>query len=395
MSEKTKKVQVVAELKGGTNTEKVVITNLSMIDCQIRLTFRLRPEQFVVIRLYDHQGEKGFSPYNPMKGTVDSFRQSKTDPKVFYAKVSFNDIPKPDQGVERILNPGKFAGLGKSKKIEAKKNSLRGVSVRCHMCLHDEIPFWMLQYRCMLTKANIFGVPSYYQALTGQDFCDYNLIRVAVCPKCYFATNDVNFFQRSKEGEGFTPPPFDKKMIAEFWKEGIEERRKLVAPHEEGFYGEERTLEQALLSYDLGVMTCDAIFKADEEKEEKRRNYTPSRNAVSYLMFKAELLMANNQAEKAEKVLDEVVARLEKIFIYLNDEPSIKAGFLMGMISLYQNDTPRVKKYLSFLRDYNRDGKVKQGSDEFKTLIIKETKMSDAYQDKEDYSKDNLKSFHM
>lgn len=395
MSENIKKVQVVAELKGGTNTEKVIITSLSMLGCQVRLTFRLRPEQFVVLRLYDNQEGKGFSPYGPIKSTVESFRQSKSDPKAFYARLNFNDMVKPDQGVERIINPEKFAGISKPKTITTTKNSIRGILVRCHMCLQDEIPHYVLQFRSMLTKSNIFGVPSYYQALSGQDFCDYNLIRVSVCPKCYFASNDVKFFQRAKEGEGFSPPPFNKKVIADSWNDTIEDRKKIVEPLLDGFYGEDRTLEQALLSYDLAIMTSDEVFKADAAKEEKRRNFTPIRTSISYLMFKAELLMANKQPEEAGKILEEVIERMEKIFPYLNDEPSIKAGFLMGMVSLYQNDLTRVKTYLSFLRDYNRDGKVKKGSDEFKTLQIKETKMSDAYLDKEDYSKDVLKSFHM
>ncbi len=394
MSDGAKPLDFVAELVVGTNTEKVAISALSMTDCTIRLPRSLAPRQFVILRLYENQEDGKPIPFKAIKATVERAQKSKADSRICNAKIRFNDTIRKDHGVTQILFPEKFAQTGKSQSFKTENSCLRGVSVRCHMCGQGDVPFLLLQKRKMLTKENIFGVPSYVKSLPGQDFCDYNLLRMSVCPKCYFSSSDILHFQKPTEKESFPAPPFDKGIILDEWTKSIPQRKKRIESLLDGFFDEKRSFEQALIAYDLGVMTSDEVFKVDKRKDIKYRNYDPKRQAVSYLMFKAELLMSHDQPQAADKTLEEASARLEEIFPFLNDEPCIKAGFLMGMFGLYFDDKKQIRRALSFLRGYNQDGKVKKGSDEYKTLHIKVNKLNEAYEDQADYNKDNLKSFH-
>jgi len=377
-----------AELAVGTSTKKVVISELSMTSCVARLTFRVKPFQRGMLRLIDDKTDK---PFKPIKTTIESVSQKKSDPEAYYTVIKFNDMVKANHGVVQLLkSDNSSADDNEQPVVRANKNSLRVSPVSCRMCAQQHIPFWALQSRSMLTKSNIFEVPSYVEALPRKDFCDFNLIRIIVCPSCYFASNDIQDFKKASTDDELVKPPFKKERIIEHWNANIEERRSLVEPHLNGFFSEERSLEQGLLSYDLAIITSNEIFRADEDKDPKRRNYNPIRKIVYYLLIKAEVLMINDRVEEAQKLLEMVLNRLEEIFPFLNNEPSIRAGFLMGMLGLYFEEYRKVAQNLTFLKGYNQDEHLRKSSDEYKTLTTTTKKLDEAFQNRDEYSKANL-----
>lgn len=394
MSDQATEKRIIAELKVGSKKEKVTISQLSMTSCVARVTFSVRPYQIAILRLYEIKENGEVSAFKSIKSTIESYTHKKSDPKAFYAKIKFSGMVGASQGIVQLMHLGKNTKeIKKDTSIPIRKNSLRIVSVSCRMCSEKHIPFWVLQSRSMITKANIFEVPSYVEAMPGRDFCDYNLLRVIVCPNCFFASSYENDFEKETRKETQLQAPFDKETIVEKWMLNISKRKKLLESHLDGFFGEDRNVKQALLSYDLAIITNDAIFEIEEAKDEKRRDYNMARKSVFYQMFKAELLMTNNQPEAAQKLLKETATRLEEIFPYLNNEPSIRAGFLLGMLSLYFEEYRKVGQYLTFLRSYNQEGILKEGSAEYKTLMTNIKKLDEAFQSREEYSKTKLTRF--
>jgi len=391
MSEETNDEKFIAEIKVGTNTEKVTLSDLSMTSCVARVTFSVRPFQVAILKIYENNGNGQVSAFKPIKSTIESFTHKKSDPKAYYAKIKFNDMVKASQGLVQLIHVRKNTKeVKKYTSIPVHKNSLRVVSVSCRMCSQKRIPFLVLQSRSMLTKANIFEVPSYVEAIPGRDFCDYNLIRITVCPNCYFSSSYESDFEKESGKKSLLKAPFDKEAIVEQWMQNTSERKKLVESQLQGFFDENRNVKQALISYDLAIMTNDAIFKAEEAKDIRRRDYNTARKSVFYQMFKAELLVTNNQPEEAQKLLKETAIRLEEIFPYLDNEPSIRAGFLLGMLNLYFEEYRKVGQYLTFLRSFNQDGILKEGSEEYKTLTTNTKKLDEAFQNREEYSKAKL-----
>ena len=97
--------------------------------------------------------------------------------------------------------------------------------------------------------------------------------------------------------------------------------------------------------------------------------------------------------KKAESLLEDVVVRLEEIFPFLSHEPSIRSCFLLGMLNIYLEEYRTAARYYTFLRQFNKGGKIKQGSSEYKTLSTCTKNLSDALQDRTEFSKSNLKNF--
>jgi len=394
MSDRPVKVNITAEITIGSETEWITINSLSMTSCVARLTFYPKKFQPALLRLFEDKGEEGLFPFQAIKTTIESSSQKSNDPEAYYATIKFKGAIKANQGVIQIMHSYQYPQAEKPKvAITANNSSLRVTPVNCHMCGKKDIPFWALQSRTMVSEQNIFGVPRYTEALSEQQFCNYNLIRVVVCPDCLFASSDSKDFQKQVADGDQPKASFNKGAIIELWNEKLPERKKLLEGKLSGFFGEERSVDQAILSYDLAVITADFIFKADESKSPRARNYTPPRKAVSNMLFKAQLLMDNDRKQETEKILEEANARLEETFLYLDNEPSIKTGFLLGMLGLYLEDYKKVGHYLNFLRTYNQNDTVEKGTKEYKTLTIYTKKLNEAMQDREEFSKSKLKDF--
>jgi len=278
--------------------------------------------------------------------------------------------------------------------MEVTNTSLYITPVTCHMCGEKHIPFWSLQRRTMVTDSNIFGIYQYKKALAGKEHCNYNLVRVTICPNCYFASGHTNDFISESSIKKDLPEPFNKEPIVEKWLASIPKRYTLIEPYLEGLFGEMRSPRQALLSYDLAILSCSAIMKVEEAKSEKARNYAIGVKSAFYMLIKAELLMGYKKGEAADKLAKSALAKLTKIYPYLQREHSVKAGFLTGMLGLYFDIPKVVGQSYSFLQEYDKLNKVRLGTDEHKVLVSSKKKFTEAYQSRAEFSRQNLKGFN-
>lgn len=392
--EKVFKVDVPAELTIANKTQKVTVTNLSMHACIVRTTTRVKMYQKAVLRLFEDKGDNKAYPYNPIKVTIEKFSRKSSDPDAFYVNIKFNKSIRGNQGVVQSLHAVKYNKVEESEPaFSARKNSLRVKLVSCHMCGKENIPFWSLKSHSMLTKSNIFGVPLYVEAISNRDFCDFNLIRVIVCPNCFFASSYISDFHKSTDSPVNSKPLFDRELFLKNWESSKASRKQLVQPYLNSFFSEDRNLDQALLSYDLAIITTDELYNLEEGKDPRRKNYDLVRKSVFYLMIKAELHLANNLAKEAESLLRESIERLEKIFPYLNHTPSIRVTFLLGMLNLYFEEHKKVAQYITCLREFNKNGEIKRGTDEYKVLTTNLDSLNEAFQNREEYSKNKLIGF--
>ncbi|MDH5694249.1 MAG: hypothetical protein OEZ47_14215 [Gammaproteobacteria bacterium] len=279
--------------------------------------------------------------------------------------------------------------------METKNKSLLIIPVTCHMCGAEHIPHLSLQRRTMEAQNNIFGVPQYIKALPGKDFCDYNLIRVTICPKCFFSSAYIDDFISESNLKKEHPEPFDKAPILRHWLEGAAKRREKMESFLENLNGEERSAKQALASYTLAICSCNEVGKLQEARNEKSRDYSGMLRSVNYMLTKAELLMAHKKSQDAKKYAKAALEKLKEIFPYLKRESSIKAGYLIGMLGLYFDSTKTVGQSLNFLREYEKNNKVRAGTDEHKALVSSLKKMTEAYQHREEYSQSQLNGFNI
>ncbi|MDH5545112.1 MAG: DUF2225 domain-containing protein [Gammaproteobacteria bacterium] len=392
---------IIALIKVGADTGKMAITELSMQGCSSLTKLPLTKSQPVILHLLQEKANGKYGAYQPISAVVQSATRDKTN--IYQVTLSFKGAIAANQGVAQILEK-KQGAIARDKQghahsalgmietsLEVTHPSLYVIPMRCHLCDQEHIPFISLQSRTMESKMNIFGVPQYRNALPGKEFCDYNLLRITVCPKCFFASGETSDFIREKEKSA--TEPFSKEVIVEHWLNSIAERQTLIGTNSIGFFSENRSVEQALISYDLAVLSSNALLTIQEQKHERTRNYEVARKGVASMLIKAELLMSNKKPKEAQLILKNALKRLLEIFPFLTKESSIKAAFLMGMLGLYFENGKIAGENLNFLRQYEQNNRIRFNSEEQKTLNTSRKMLEDAYQNRADFSFRALKGF--
>jgi len=384
----------VAELKVGENKAKVELFDITMKSCMAKTKYGIRPYQKGMLQIHSYQNNQLLSSFKPAKVVAESIKQKTGEVDTFYVKLKFNGMVSASQGIVQLLHSTIYEPPdSKEPDKKSKNNALNIELVTCPFCEEENIPFRTLERRSMKSKTNIFGVTKYLQAYPGKDFCDFNLIRIAVCPVCYFASNDVQNFVRTMGNGDVKTASFDASEISAHWLDTSDERKRLLGDCLNDFFNEDRSLEQAILSYQLAVISSDRMFEMGERRGPRLRNYNPARKSLFYLFIIAELFMCDAQENEAEDVLNEIIRRLESIFPYLTHESSIRSAYLLGMLNIYFEDYRQAGKYLTFLRRYNKKDTVKSGTNEYSELLSNLRKLNEVYQSRNEFGRSSLNGF--
>lgn len=302
-------------------------------------------------------------------------------------KISKSAKDNYKQGPQSILDAKKDEmkkGLTEEKRLIPQNNSLLGKYVNCLICKQPNIPFWILRARTMQTQANLFGVTIYKKSREGKDFCDYNLIHVATCPKCQFASNDIRYFSSGQEiAKGFEPG----KMATE-WIETLPARQEKLPEDPLALNAEERSVENAILSYDFAILTFEQMYKIDGK-------HPTLLKLISLQMVQSELLMNAKKREAAEANLKKVAESLGEVFEYLEGESIFRSAALLCFIKMYFKDYVAVGQYMGFLKNYSTKGEMDSSSAEYKAFMLANNRVNEAYSDREQYAYDKLESFHL
>ena len=380
--QRTESDNPIAHIVGNEAECEVVVIDLTLRDCTFRCDRQLTPSSKISLRVKNKQDGTYFEPLSAL---VIGNSVSKADSKSYVIKTKFQQAVVSEHGVHQTMDPEKYMAPKKEKKLESKNNSLMGKYVDCFVCGHQEIPAWVMRSRSMLTKQNIFGVSSYTKPVQGQDFIDYNIAQITVCPSCCFSSGEIHYFSSMINKEC----PFRLEPFKKIWLKDKDERLKRYQQNSEGFASENRTFEQGLLSYDFAVEAYKALIEVTVEGHDAHRKL------VSYYMIMSEMAMSSGQRETAEKLLDDAVGVLTPIFEDLDHVPILRSAKLLALIHLYFRRNAEAGKYLRFFSSYDRDGKFAPGTDQYKEKIVNKQKVDDAFSERDSYAKENLKSFYI
>ena len=372
---------------------KVILTNVDESGFTFRLTKPLMPKVKIRLRVSKiHQSQEPTDReeeyWNVIVCKMLNQRQLKYDGGCYMVRSTFEQKIAFEHGVLQILDPENYAVVSKGGYIETKKNSLHGSRLHCYICDNPEVPFYVLQSKSMKTKSNIFGIPTYLSSAGELDFCNYNLIDVASCSKCGFSSNHKEDFKRLETDN----PHFDCEKFSKEWSEKITPFLKKAQDLGEKYFGEERDVEEGILSYDLAAATFEHLANIETDVRNKREAI---RRKVSMLMVQSELLMENEDRENAEANLKKVVEDLETIFESLEAPVILHVCVLLFQIKIYFNDLQSAAQYMKFMDNYDTEGKLQEGTEEYKELKVNSAKIKATFDDREILTKENLKHFHL
>ena len=371
----------------------VILTNVDESGFTFRMSKPLMPKVKIMLRIskfhQSQQPSEGDEEYwQVIACKMFNQRQLKYDGGCYMVRATFEQKIADEHGVLQILHPESYAVVSKGGYIETKKNSLHGSNLHCYICDNPKVPFYVLQSKSMKTKTNIFGIPSYVSSAGELDYCNYSLIDVASCPKCGFSSTHKDDFKRLDTDN----PHFNSEKFSKEWSEKISPLLKKAQESGENYFGEERDTEQGILSYDLAAATFEHMETIETDVRKKREAL---RRKASMLMVQSELLMENKDREAAEANLNKVVEDLEPIFESLDGSALLHVCVLLFQIKIYFNDLQSAAQYMKFMDNYDSEGKLEEGTEEYKELKVNSAKVKATFDDREILTKENLKHFHL
>ena len=383
--------QAIVEI--GSFKTKVCLTKVDETGVTFRLGKALMPK--VKIMIYVLKSVHSELPligneehWDALDCKMEKQHQVKFDEGSYVVRAHFEQKLFEDHGIMQIMHPENYAVVSDGGFFDTEKDSLLGSFLDCYVCDNPKIKFYVLHSKSMITAPNIFGVSSFVRSAGELKFCDFNLIQVASCSKCGFSSNDKEHFKRIKTSE----PTFSVEEFSKGWEEKIAPLLKKVQDIGEAFYGEERDIQQGILSYDLAIATFEQIASTASNDNVKS---AALRKKASMLMIQSELLMESKNKDAAEANLKKTVEILEPIFESLKGLDILHTCVILFQIKIYLNESQSAAQYMKFLDNYDPDGKLKEGTEEYKELKISSAKLKATFDDREILTKEAMTHFHL
>jgi hypothetical protein len=315
-------------------------------------------------------------------------RQVKFDEGCYMVRATFEQKLADFHGILQIIHPENYAVVSDGGFIKTNKNSLLGSNVRCFICDNPSIKFYVLHSKSMITEPNIFGVSSYISSVGKLDFCDFNLIQVSSCSKCGFSSNEKEHFKSLKTDK----PNFSVEQFSAGWEEKVSPLLKKAQAAADKFYGEDRDTKLGLLSYDLAIASFEQMARFATGVQKKGELL---RKQTSMLMVQAELLMESKERDKAEENLKKVVDLWVPIFERLKGPLMIHVCLLLFQLKIYFNDLQSAAQYMKFMDNYDSEGKLEEGTEEYVELKLSSAKLKATFDDRVLLTKEKMKRFHL
>lgn len=232
--------------------------------------------------------------------------------------------------------------------IKEKNNSL--IQTRFGCFIHDppqEIPVNLLKKDSQMTRSNIFLIPEYIRPLPGFDSCNFLKLEVIVCPKCFFASNRLNFFKHGQQTKHQNLQDEEiRKTILPFLM-----KMKMIGDFAPVFYTHNRTIEQAITAFELAMYSSNALFsKAPQlfpEEPVKIGEYALKAAMLSKLQL---------NEEREAKHLRTAFSILRRQHKDLKGAKYYRILYLLLALSVYMEETAHAKNYFgTMLKKFPED----------------------------------------
>jgi len=225
-------------------------------------------------------------------------------------------------------------------------NSLLARKISCPF--HDSfvaLDRFVLRTGRILTDQTFFDLPVYIHAAPKCDFINYHLLAVAVCPKCFFATNEPSYFHDPSEKKlklHHHSQPTRDMMISR-----TAQRVAIASRISSGFFTEQRTVADALISYDLAISASEVILTCNRHalplEHLRLANY---HLRIAHLM---ELSKASAVDVKARAVL--AMDGLKQAFLTLEGGGLLKATYQLVALTIALGDDKSAYQYITRLTE--------------------------------------------
>ena len=383
-----RKVIFPARLHVRNITEDVVGLDLAEMGCRIKSKYRINILSKLILEFYvpSSKDEGKYVVGDPMGNVIVRWTKPSKQEGYFILGLEFGSKPRENHGISELLVGPRSSSV---EKLSCKNTSLMGHYAECYACGELNIPQFSLKKKAVHVQNNIFGIPTYGEPVPGLDPIDYNRLCLTICPNCHFTGPGDEFFKFSKEDE----PPFPVASFSKRWAEAQAELTEKYEATKEGINGEERSVEQALLSYELATRTFQTLCEVNSSNGAFPGLLAVIRARHAQFCMTYPVESQEKGKERAHELLIEAQTDLDENFAKLDEMQSLLAAQLLIAISIYFKDIDVTGKYMKFLDQFDSREKPDENSQIGKTLLQVRTTVDELYQNRHEYHKDQLKTF--
>ena len=383
-----RKVIFPARLHVRNITEDVVGLDLAEMGCRIKSKYRINILSKLILEFYvpSNKDEGKYVVGDPMGNVIVRWTKPSKQEGYFILGLEFGSKPRENHRIKELLVGPRSSAL---ESMSCNNTSLMGHYAECYACGELNIPQYSLKKKAVHVQNNIFGIPTYGEPVPGLDPIDYNRLYLTICPNCHFTGPGDEFFKFSKEDE----PPFPVASFSKRWAEAQAELTEKYEATKEGINGEERSVEQALLSYELATRTFQTLCEVNPSNGAFPGLLAMIRARHAQFCMTYPVESQEKGKERAHELLIEAQTDLDESFGKLDEMQSLLAAQLLIAISIYFKDIDVTGKYMKFLDQFDSREKPDENSQIGKTLLQVRTTVDELYQNRHEYHKDQLKTF--
>ncbi|MDH5561384.1 MAG: TerB family tellurite resistance protein [Deltaproteobacteria bacterium] len=267
-------------------------------------------------------------------------------------------------------------------------NSIQIRKLECFVCdSKTQINAFQLKPKSQKPSQNIFGIPTYFENNEGFDFCDYNLLRVIVCPHCFFASTNSNRFHKTPKDK--TPTDLADPRFRDFWISSIDHRQEIYGINKVEMESLNRSREAVIISYKCAIEVLRCLSERNRDESQKGKE-------ISLWLNLTEVYSSFEMDELAEEALMEAKKQAELLFENsLDNETVYRCSRVLILINLYYDNRNKALIYYDYLSKVNKE--------KLNTLELKDKQVfnkvfgevKNIIDKKEMYNKKNLVGFHL
>ncbi len=267
-------------------------------------------------------------------------------------------------------------------------NSILNRDLECYICESStKVKGFQLKPHSQEPNRNIFGITTYLESLGGQDYIDFNLIKVLVCPNCFFASVEKDMFRKNSNDPA--PKALKNQLFKTLWLRDADQRKSKFKDHMEEISSIKRTLPTVIKTYKLAIKVYRVLGKMNQDQSFDWQ-------VVTLLLTLSEILMSNGKEKKANEYLEQARVAADDLFKNAsNNLIAIRSARLLFFIALYHNDIRVAGPFVDYVRRLYLDNSDSLNPAELTVLkkVYGETKQ--ALKNRADYRQERLYGFHL
>lgn len=266
-------------------------------------------------------------------------------------------------------------------------NSILFRDFECFVCnSKQKFQGFQLKPHTQEPNRNIFGITTYLESLGDNDYIDFNLIKVFVCPNCFFASTDKKLFKRGSSEK--TPPFLDDQKFKGLWLKSMDQHRSMMGSNINELGSIKRSPQTALKTYKLSQKSSQLLAKTTRDQSFEWQ-------AITSMLILAEILMSNGNDKKADEIILQAQESANELFKNAsNNLIAIRSARLLFFIALYHNDIRTAGPFVDYIRNLqDQAGSLKPDEAAVLKKVFGETQ--NALKNRSDFKKEKLFGYHL